>query len=71
VDTFCADTGVGWLTTEFELSLFAVGGALGTGRCTLMTGVARDTHPCKSVCTLKDKYMNSHKCVRGIKREGP
>lgn len=45
MDTFGTDTSVGGLTTEFELSLFAVRGALGTSCCTLMTGVARDTHP--------------------------
>jgi hypothetical protein len=45
VDTFCADTGVCWLSTEFELSFFAVGGTLCTGGSTLMAGVARDTHP--------------------------
>ena len=49
VDTFCADTGVGGLTTKFKLSLFAVRGALSTGCCTLMTGVTRDTHPAVTV----------------------
>jgi len=45
MDTFGADTGVGGLTTEFKLSLLAVRGTLGAGCCTLMAGVARDTHP--------------------------
>ena len=49
MDTFGTDTSVGGLTTEFELSLFAVRGALGTSCCTLMTGVARDTHPRKEL----------------------
>jgi hypothetical protein len=45
VDTFCADAGIGWLTTEFKLSLFAVRGALSTSCGTLVTGVTGDTHP--------------------------
>ena len=45
MDTLCADTGVCGLTAKLELSLLAVRGSLSAGCRTLMTGVARDTHP--------------------------
>jgi hypothetical protein len=45
VDAFASDTGVGRLTTKFKLSLLAIRGSLSTSCCTLVTGVARDTHP--------------------------
>ena len=51
MDTFCADTGVCWLATEFKLSLFAVRGTLCSSCCTLMAGVTRDTHPVTTVST--------------------
>lgn len=43
MDTLRTKLGVGRLAAEFEFSLLAVVGALGTGRRALVPGGARDT----------------------------
>jgi hypothetical protein len=68
MDPFCADTGVGWLTAEFELSFFAVGGALRTSGGALVTRVAGDTHPAGELeCAKRTKVgVVTWRCGNGL-----
>lgn len=72
MDTLGAEPGVGGLTTELELSLLAVVGALGTGRRTFVAGRAGDTcvskKSCKSTVSSVSQKKTEHYDLPGYEK---
>lgn len=69
VDTFGTKLGVGGLTTELELSLLAVVGALSTGSRTFVPGGTGDT--CNSTHSTDQTTTTGTSTTKKIAKRGP